>query len=178
MNQKVTQAQVLEQVKATYGFVPNLMAVMAEHNPAVAQAYLAVSGALEGGALAATERQVVMLAVSAFNDCHYCTAVHRTVARSMGVDQATLDAVDALSAPADARLKTLVEATWTLLRERSRANSGPTGPGSLSVSELFELSGVIGMKTISNTINRVVQTEIDEPFRAQATRTAAGRASR
>ena len=69
---QITKAQVLDQVQAALGFVPNLMSGIAEQNPAVVAAYLAAGGALESGVLSAAERQVVMLAVSALNECHYC----------------------------------------------------------------------------------------------------------
>src|SRR5215467_12239256 len=71
---KTTKEEALAKVKAAFGFVPNLMAGIADTNPAVATGYLGASAALEGGVLSPAEKQVVMLAVSSFNDCHYCTA--------------------------------------------------------------------------------------------------------
>ena len=87
MSTKTIKDEALTQVKSAFGFVPNLMAGIVEQNPAVAAAYLGASAGLEGGLLNATEKQVVMLAVSAFNDCHYCSAAHRTAAKGMGVAQ-------------------------------------------------------------------------------------------
>src|SRR5215470_11154148 len=91
---KTTKEEALATVKAAFGFVPNLMAGIADTNPAVATAYLAASAALEGGVLSPAEKQMVMLAVASFNDCHYCTAAHRTVGRTMGVSQEDLEAID------------------------------------------------------------------------------------
>jgi AhpD family alkylhydroperoxidase len=167
---KITKEQVLDQVQAAFGFVPHLMSGMAEQNPAVAAAYLAAGGALESGVLTAAERQVVMLAVSAQNECHYCTAAHRTVAGSMGVKQAELEAIDALKAPEDARLRTLVEATWTVMRERGFLDESERARCRVSTPELYEIIAIVGMKTISNYINHVQRTKVDEPLRGQATR--------
>jgi hypothetical protein len=67
---RTTKEEALEKVKAAFGFVPNLMAGIADTNPAVATAYLGASAALEGGVLSPAEKQIVMLAVSSFNECH------------------------------------------------------------------------------------------------------------
>lgn len=178
MSKSNTREQVLEQVKAVFGFVPNLLAGMVEHNPAVASAYLAAGDALEGGVLSPSERQAVMLAVSAHNECHYCTAAHRTVAKGMGAQQSELDAIDALKLPEDARLRSLVEATWALMRERGFLDEGTRQRLGVSTPELYEIIGVIGQKTISNYINHVQRTPVDEPLRAQATRAALARSAK
>jgi len=164
---KTTREEALDQAKAAYGFVPNLMTTIADGNPAVVSAYLAASAALGGSVLSAPEKQAVMLAVSAFNECHYCTAAHRTAGKSMGVSQADLDAIDGQQPPSDERLAALSTATWTVLRERGwvRVDDLP-----VSREELYEIIAIIGLKTITNFINHIAGTEVDAPFKAQATR--------
>lgn len=49
MSNTITKDEVLGQVKAAFGFVPNLMAGIVDQNPAVAAAYLGASAALEHG---------------------------------------------------------------------------------------------------------------------------------
>jgi hypothetical protein len=61
----------MEAMEKKYGFVPNLIGVLAE-SPAAVQAYAAIAAALEHSALSAVEQQVVTLTVSAANDCAYC----------------------------------------------------------------------------------------------------------
>jgi uncharacterized peroxidase-related enzyme len=168
--EKVSKEQVLEQVKAAYGFVPNLFHGMASQNPAVTSAYLTASAALDNGVLTPAEREVVRLAVSAYNDCHYCTAAHRTVASGLGVNKAELEAVDALRPPSNPRLATLVHATWALMRTRAHLTSSARESLRVSGPELYELVGIIALKTISNYINRLQGTQIDEPLLPQATR--------
>jgi len=68
----------LEEVKRRYGFVPNLYRAFANAPPAV-HAYLAVSEQFQRTRLTARERNVVLLAASRENGCHYCVAAHCTV---------------------------------------------------------------------------------------------------
>ena len=162
-----TQEQARELVTSAFGFVPNLMSAMIEGNPDVAAAYLAASDVMSKSVLTAQEQQIVMLAASAYNDCHYCTAAHRTAGKAMGVTQEDLDAINTLRLPQDPRLKALVEATWALQEQ-----GGWVSESSLSVTreELFALVALVGLKTITNFINHIVGTEVDAPFQAQATR--------
>jgi AhpD family alkylhydroperoxidase len=170
MSTKTTKDEALTQVKSAFGFVPNLMAGIVEQNPAVAAAYLGASAGLEGGLLSATEKQVVMLAVSAFNDCHYCSAAHRTAAKGMGVAQSELELIDEKQLPSDKRLKSLVEATWDLMTARGWLGDERIESLGVSRPELYELIAIVGLKTISNYINHIQLTEVDTAFKAQAKR--------
>jgi alkylhydroperoxidase family enzyme len=111
-----------------------------------------------------------MLAVSSANDCHYCTAAHRTAGKAMGVPQADLEAIDDRTLPRDARSRALVEATWTILSERGWVNDATLARLGVSRTEAFEIIAIIGLKTMSNYVNHIQGTEIDAPFRAQAKR--------
>lgn len=165
----ITQEQAHALATSAFGFVPNLMSTIAAGNPDVVAAYLAASDALAKSALSAKEQQVVMLAASAYNDCHYCTAAHRTAGKAMGVTQDDLDAINRLQMPQDPRLEALVEATWALQEE-----GGWVSESALRVTreELYTIIAIVGLKTITNFINHIAGTEIDAPFQAQATRSA------
>ena len=58
---------LLEGAQKTFGFVPNLIGVLAE-SPAVAEAYLTLSQIFDKSSLNAVERQVAILAVSRYNE--------------------------------------------------------------------------------------------------------------
>ena len=70
---------VLEATQSAFGLIPNLLGVMA-HSPALAEAYLTISGLFDKTGLTPTERQVVLLTVSQYHGCHYCVAAHSTLA--------------------------------------------------------------------------------------------------
>jgi len=72
----------IETVQAKAGFVPNVFVVLA-HRPDEFRAFFAYHDALmlkEGG-LSKGEREMVVVATSAANDCHYCVVAHGALVR-------------------------------------------------------------------------------------------------
>jgi len=65
-----TQAEVMARAEKMFGFAPNLIKEMSR-NPTVAHTYLDGVRNLAQGVLTPAEQQIVMLAVSARNGCHY-----------------------------------------------------------------------------------------------------------
>jgi len=59
--------EILEQVQEKYGFIPNLMGNLAEA-PTTARAYLSLGDLLGETSFSAAEQQVIMLAVSRYNE--------------------------------------------------------------------------------------------------------------
>jgi len=160
-----------EEVRATakqaFGFVPNLIDEMASHNPAVAQTYLAANGAIEDGVLSPAEQQVVILAISTYNDCHYCTKAHAAAGAQAGLSEDAIDTILEGGLPAHDRHRQLVRATRRIAGKR-----GWLGEADLSEFEdvglgrdvLYEVITLIGIKTMSNYINHIAHTEVDPPF--------------
>jgi uncharacterized peroxidase-related enzyme len=158
--------QVRELAKDFYGgFVPNQIKVLNEHSPAAARMYIATMDLVEQGELEDHEREAVVLAVSRYNDCHYCTRAHAFLGRQAGLDQEAIEAIHKGGLPADARLRTLVQATRRLLdkqgwlEEEDLENLEQAGVGR---TELYEINTIIGLKTFSNYVNHVAQTEVDD----------------
>ena len=160
--------QVHEKAKQALGFVPNLITEMTDENPAVADAYLTSQGLLEaGGVLSPAEQQAVILAVSSYNDCHYCTKAHAVAGQQAGLDADTVDAINAGGLPADERLRALVRATRRILGKRGWLSDGDEAEFAdlgLSRPELYEIVSLVGIKTISNYVNHIAGTEVDAPF--------------
>ena len=72
----------IEAVAEKSGFVPNVFLAMA-HRPAEWRAFFAYHDALmekEGG-LSAADRELIVVATSAANDCLYCVVAHGAIAR-------------------------------------------------------------------------------------------------
>jgi uncharacterized peroxidase-related enzyme len=159
--------EVRDSAREALGFLPNLVEELSEHNPAAAKLYLATTDLIEDGTLTTPEREVVLLAVSRYNDCHYCTSVHGKMAVSAGLDRETVDAINSGGLPSDERLRVLVQATRLMLDKRgwlddedleSLQNKG------VDRAALYEINALIGIKTFSNYVNHVAQTEVDEEF--------------
>ena len=76
------RARILE-VQAKAGFVPNVFLALA-HRPAEWRAFVAYHDALmfkEGGNLSKGDREMIVVATSAANDCLYCVVAHGAILR-------------------------------------------------------------------------------------------------
>lgn len=161
-----TQA-VQNAARDALGFVPNLVKELSEHNPAAARLYLNTTSLIEQGSLTDTEREVVFLAVSRYNDCHYCTSIHGKMAVSSGLSRETVETINSGGLPSDNRLRALVQATRLLLDKRGwldEEDLGSLATEGVDRAELYEINAIIGVKTFSNYVNHVAQTEVDEQF--------------
>src|SRR5437868_8101450 len=76
------RTRILE-VQEEEGFVPNVFMVLARR-PDEFRAFFAYHDALmvkEGGGLSKGEREMIVVATSAANDCHYCVVAHGALVR-------------------------------------------------------------------------------------------------
>ncbi len=159
--------KVREQAKAGFGFVPNLIDEIADHNPAVASTYLAANGAIAEGLLSHAEQQVVILAISGYNDCHYCTKAHAAVGKGAGLEEETIRTIVEGGLPTNERQRALVRATRKVLSKRGWLNGTDLEAletEGVSQGELYEIIALVAIKTISNYVNHIAQTEVDPQF--------------
>ena len=73
----------ITEVQAKAGFVPNVFLALA-HRPAEWRAFVAYHDALmlkEGGSLTKGEREMIVVATSAANECLYCVVAHGAILR-------------------------------------------------------------------------------------------------
>ena len=72
----------IEQVQDKAGFIPNVFLVMA-HRPAEFRAFFAYHDALmdRAGGLTKAEREMIVVATSSANQCHYCVIAHGAILR-------------------------------------------------------------------------------------------------
>jgi AhpD family alkylhydroperoxidase len=160
--------QVQDAAAEAFGFVPNLIREIAAENPAVGELYLKANGLIEeGGVLSPPEQQAVILAISSYNDCHYCTKAHAVAGQQAGLDAETVATINEGGLPADDRLKSLVRATRRILGKRgwlSDIDEEEFADLGLGRPVLYEIVALAGIKTISNYVNHIAGTEVDEPF--------------
>jgi AhpD family alkylhydroperoxidase len=167
---------ILDQVKQVFGFVPKVIDELS-YSPAAAAVYLGGNQVLRDSVLSEAEKQAAILVVSTWNDCNYCTAAHRTIAMMQGISQDDLDRITRREAPVDERLQAVTTATWRLLDKRGWLGAGDVQElEALGIdrARLYEIVAIIGLKTITNYVNHIAGTEIDEAFKEQDTRAAAG----
>ena len=160
----------LDAVRRQLGFIPNLFATFAE-SPTLLSGYLALDAAYHKGSLSPIERQAILIAVSAENDCEYCVAAHSTVAGMLRAPEATVRAVRDGTPANDARLDALVNFTRTVVRTRGNTPEGTVEEflaHGFTKDQLGEVLVGVGLKTISNYFNGLARTPLDDAFKAQA----------
>lgn len=161
-----TAKETLTGVNNAYGFVPNLMGVMAEA-PALLRAYRTIADLFEETSLSPTERQIILLATSYENGCEYCVAAHTVIAGMQHVSEDVVQAIRAGRPIAHPRLEALRRFTAAVVASRGLPpdeekiafiNAGYTKAQTLEV-----VLGV-GVKTLSNYTNHLAETPLDRAF--------------
>lgn len=163
----VDATTVHAKAKEAFGMVPNLIKEMAAHNPALADTYLDASASIGNGVLNDAEEQVVILAISGYNDCHYCTKAHGAAGQAAGLSADTVQTIVEGGLPDEPRYRTLVQATRRILGKRgwlSDADQTELADAGLERDVIYEIVGLIGIKTISNYVNHIAGTEVDAAF--------------
>jgi uncharacterized peroxidase-related enzyme len=160
----------LEAARKKFGFVPNLLGVLAEA-PSALEAYLAVSSAFEKSSLTRAEQQVVLLATSVENRCRYCVAAHTMVAKMVGASEDLIRSVREGDEIQDVKLRALRRFT-----RRVVATSGWVSDEDVKLfidagytkAQLLEVLVGVTQKTLSNYTNHIAHTPLDAAFAASA----------
>jgi len=153
----------MEAVEKKFGFLPNLMKVLAG-SPVSIQAYLQLSQLVEESAFSPREQQLILLAVSQENQCEYCVAAHGMIARNMvKVPAAEVDQVKSGQHLDDKKADALV----TFVKSRGFVSDEVIASflsQGFEERHVLEVIVAIAMKTISNYSNHIAHTPIDEAF--------------
>lgn len=161
----------LEGAKKAFGFVPNLQTFMAE-SPALLNSYSAVLEIFsKQTSLTPIQQQVVLLTANFEHNCHYCMAGHSTLAKMVGMDEATLGALRNGNPIADQKLQALREFTRTILVERgfvSDSNVETFLAAGYTKANVFDVISGVALKVMSNYTNHITHTPLDEFMKANA----------
>jgi len=166
-NAPTASRPLLEKIAGRFGFVPGMLAGMAE-SPAALEGYLTLAGIFERSSLSPVEQQVVMLATSVENGCEFCVSAHSFIARNMvKVDSGEVDALRRGGDLKDRRLDALATFTRQVVRGRGCVEDGELqfvlNAGFTRAQVLDVILGV-SVKTLSNYINHLLKTPLDAAF--------------
>ena len=162
--------RMLKGAQASFGFVPNLLGTLAGA-PVALEAYTRFSALLAKSSLSELEVQVVLLSTSAVNSCEYCVAAHSTISDMKGLDASVVRSIRDHEAIAETKLEALRVFTQAVVENRGWLKDGQleeflaAGYGS---AQAMEVMTAIAMKTISNYVNHLSETPVDEQFQARA----------
>lgn len=153
----------LDQAKQAFGFVPNLIAGMA-NSPALANGYLSLSGLFANSQLTPQEQQVALLTVSRYNGCDYCVAAHSMVAEMAEVPSDAIEALRKDQPLADPKLEALRVFTARLVDKRGWLDESEVQAfldAGFNLSHVGDVILAVGMKTLSNYFNHIAGTPLD-----------------
>lgn len=161
----------LKALQGSSGFIPNLMASMAE-SPATVTGYLWLSQHFaKQSALDKAEQLVVEIVTSIVNDCRYCVAAHSTMAVMHKVDAGLVEALRAERAPGDPKLAALADFTRVAASTTGRVSEAELGAffaaGYTQAQALDVILGIT-VKTLSNAVDHLTHPALDQAFSGAA----------
>jgi uncharacterized peroxidase-related enzyme len=124
-----------------------------------------MSAALAEGELSPEDREVVYLAVSESNGCHYCVSAHSMIAKRIGLSDDETLAARQFDSPNEKRAALLefvrkVVAAKGFVTDEDIDAVHQVG---YSDGQIAESVGYIGLATFSNLFNHVHDTPVDFP---------------
>lgn len=159
---------ILEATKSKMGTVPNMFKMMA-NNPSLLKAYTQADNTYRNDSgFTSQEQEIILLSVAIYNGCTYCVAAHSFLAINQGnVSRDVLEAIRAKEDLPDEKLDALSKFTTSVAKERGY----PTDEATKALKDAGygdqHIAGVItgvGMKTMSNYLNHIAETPVDEMF--------------
>jgi len=161
---------LLEDSQKAFGFVPNLHAVMAE-SPEALDGYKKLTALFSATSLSGVEKNVVWLTINVENKCHYCVPAHSAIAKMQGVDGDIVTALRNGDVLADAKLEALRQFTLLVLRERGVVGDSDVAAfleAGFTNRQVLDVILGVAHKTLSNYINHLTETPVDEAFAGEA----------
>jgi uncharacterized peroxidase-related enzyme len=158
--------EILEGVKQKYGFVPNLTGNLVRA-PKLAKGYLALGDLFSETSFDATEQQVILLAVSRYNECAYCVGAHSALAAMQQLPADVVESIRNDEPIADPQLEALRSFTTRVVDQRgclSKEDLGDFIAAGYHQGQILEVILGVAMKAISNYANHVANTELDPAF--------------
>jgi uncharacterized peroxidase-related enzyme len=153
------------------GFLPNVFAALA-WRPAEARAFFALHDALmdkDTPCLSQADREVVVVATSAANDCLYCVVAHGALVRIRARDRYLADqvAVDWRKAPVSDRLAAVLEVAVRLAREPAtvvEADLAALRGHGLTEDDVWDVGAIVGLFALSNRLAHWAAIPPNEEF--------------
>lgn len=150
----------------TFGMIPNLHAVMAE-SPQLLEGYQRLHSLAQNTSFNADELTVVWQSINVEHNCHYCVPAHTAIAKGMKVNDDITDALRNQSTLPTTKLEVLRDTTLFIVRERGVIDDATVQrfiEAGFTRQNLLEIILILSQKVMSNYVNHLADTPIDEAF--------------
>ena len=156
--------EIYDDLNGKMGKVINIFQGMG-NSAAALKAYLSMSGALKQGELSTEDREVIYLAVSEANGCHYCVSAHTVIAGGAGMSEEQIKAARKWK-PVDEKHQALLKFIKRVIETKGfveDAEVKAVQDAGYTDGQVAESIAYIGLATYSNLFNHVYGTELDFP---------------
>ena len=154
----------LENAQKNSGFIPNLLAVLA-NAPAALETYVTVSALNAKASLSLAEREVVQLIAATTHGCNFCVAGHTAVATNKAkLPAEVIEALRAQGQLPDARYETLAAFTREVIATRGNvSDSGLEAflAAGFDQGQALEVILGVSLATLCNFANSFAHTPLN-----------------
>lgn len=163
----VASQPLLDKSIKGFGAIPNLHAVMASA-PKVLEAYQTLHQLFNQTSLSAEEKTVVWQSINQEHQCHYCVPAHAAIAQMMKVDPQITARIRQSQELSDAKLEQLRQTTLAIVRQRGVLTDEQQQQffaAGYGIQQLLEVILGLSQKVMSNYINHLAKTPLDDAFK-------------
>ena len=157
---------ILKAAKKKLGFIPNLMATMAE-SPVLVESYLTMMRLFDKSELSETERQIILMTNNRLNGCTYCMASHTAVSKKSRVDDGVIEALRSGSSINDAKLEALRTFAIIIHETHGRPTEKQVEAflaAGYTKQTILEVIVGTSLKVLSNYTTPIVRPKLDDAF--------------
>ncbi|SHG79429.1 carboxymuconolactone decarboxylase family protein [Ferrimonas marina] len=157
----------LEGVNKQFGMIPNLLGVLAEA-PGILNSYLHLHQQFSNSSFNAEELTVVWQTINVEHECTYCVPAHTGIAHAMKVDPELTEALRNKQPMPSEKLQVLHDTTLLMVRERGNLTEEQMTrffDAGFSHQQLLEIVLGLSQKVISNYVNHLAKTPVDDVYK-------------
>lgn len=164
----------IEAVQEKSGFIPNVFLALA-HRPAELRAFFAGHDALmdktEG--LSKAEREMIVVATSAVNDCLYCVVAHGAILRIRAKNPLISDqvAVNPWKADLSERERLIIDFALTMVNDSGSVTNDDLQAlrdGGLTDDEIWDIGAITAFFAMSNRLANLTSMRPNDEFYSMA----------
>ncbi len=164
----------IETVHEKSGFIPNVFLALA-HRPAEFRAFFAAHDALmdKSDGLTKAEREMIVVATSAVNDCLYCVVAHGAILRIRAKNPLIADqlAVNPWKADLSVRERLIVGFALRMVNDSASvtdADLQALRDGGLTDDEIWDIGAITAFFAMSNRLANLTSMRPNDEFYAMA----------
>ena len=157
---------ILEESLKNYNMIPNLHGILAEA-PEILEAYNVLGKLFQASSFNNDELTVVWQTINVEHNCTYCVPGHTAIANMMGVDPAITESLRNQTALPSEKLQVLHDTTLAVVRSRGQLTDEEIEAfyaAGYEQRQLLEIILGLSQKVISNYVNHIAETPVDEAF--------------